>query len=96
MFLGIDVGTSSVKAVQDYLRLFLIGDRVSEMSDAAGTLWLDVAKRDWSDALLAATGLTREHMPRQDSQAVETGSVHQITQNLVQRRKLALTWCEER
>src|SRR5690606_22605725 len=33
-------------------------------SDAAGTLWLDVARRDWSDALLAVTGLTREHMPR--------------------------------
>lgn len=33
------------------------------MSDAAGTLWLDVAKRDWSDTLLAATGLTRDHMP---------------------------------
>jgi len=34
------------------------------MSDAAGTLWLDVGARDWSDELLAATGLTRAHMPR--------------------------------
>src|SRR5690554_3018324 len=34
------------------------------MSDAAGTLWLDVGKRDWSDALLAVTGLNRGHMPR--------------------------------
>jgi xylulokinase len=34
------------------------------MSDAAGTLWLDVAKRDWSDELLAVTGLNRSHMPR--------------------------------
>lgn len=34
------------------------------MSDSAGTLWLDVAARDWSEPLLAATGLTREHMPR--------------------------------
>ncbi|ADO69860.1 xylulokinase [Stigmatella aurantiaca] len=49
---------------KDYLRLFLTGEHVSDMSDAAGTLWLDVAKRDWSDELLAATGLTREHMPR--------------------------------
>ncbi len=37
---------------------------VSDMSDAAGTYWLDVGKRDWSDALLAATGLDRSHMPR--------------------------------
>jgi xylulokinase len=49
---------------KDFLRLFLIGDHVAEMSDAAGTSWLDVGKRDWSDALLAATDLTRDHMPR--------------------------------
>lgn len=49
---------------KDYLRLWLTGEAVAEMSDAAGTSWLDVAKRDWSDELLAATGLSREHMPR--------------------------------
>ena len=49
---------------KDYLRLVLTGEHVAEMSDAAGTSWLDVAKRDWSDDLLAATGLTRAQMPR--------------------------------
>jgi xylulokinase len=49
---------------KDWLRLHLTGEAVSDMSDAAGTLWLDVAQRDWSDTMLAATGLTREHMPR--------------------------------
>jgi len=49
---------------KDWLRLMLSGDAVSEMSDAAGTLWLDVGRRDWSDELLAATSLTRAHMPR--------------------------------
>jgi xylulokinase len=34
------------------------------MSDAAGTLWLDVQRRDWSEPMLAATGLDRSHMPR--------------------------------
>ncbi|WEJ58573.1 xylulokinase [Devosia sp. FJ2-5-3] len=47
-----------------YVRLLLTGEHVEDMSDAAGTLWLDVAKRDWSDELLGVTGLTREHMPR--------------------------------
>jgi xylulokinase len=47
-----------------YIRLLMTGDYVEEMSDASGTLWLDVAKRDWSDALLGVTGLTRDHMPR--------------------------------
>ncbi len=46
-----------------YVRLLLTGGHVEEMSDAAGTLWLDVGRRDWSDALLAATGLTRAQMP---------------------------------
>jgi xylulokinase len=47
-----------------YVRLLLTGEHVEDMSDAAGTLWLDVGKRDWSDALLAVTGLDRSHMPR--------------------------------
>jgi len=49
---------------KDYVRLLLSGEYVSEMSDAAGTYWLDVARRDWSDILLAATFMTRAHMPR--------------------------------
>lgn len=56
--------TRRVLLPKDWLRLMLTGEAVSEMSDAAGTLWLDVGCRDWSDAMLAATGLTREHMPR--------------------------------
>src|SRR5207249_1642479 len=49
---------------KDYVRLRMTGEKASDMSDSAGTLWLDVAKRDWSDDLLAATGLGRQHMPR--------------------------------
>ena len=49
---------------KDYVRLRMTGEKASDMSDAAGTLWLDTGARDWSDELLAATGLTRDHMPR--------------------------------
>ena len=49
---------------KDYVRFRLTGDFVTDMSDASGTAWLDVEKRDWSDALLTLTGLTRQHMPR--------------------------------
>lgn len=49
---------------KDYLRLWLTGEHAAEMSDAAGTSWLDCARRDWSDELLAATDLSRDHMPR--------------------------------
>lgn len=49
---------------KDYLRLWLTGEHVAEMSDAAGTSWLNTGARDWSDDLLAATGLSRAQMPR--------------------------------
>jgi len=49
---------------KDYLRLWLTGEHVAEMSDAAGTSWLDTGARDWSDSLLEATGLSRAQMPR--------------------------------
>jgi xylulokinase len=56
--------TRRVLLPKDWLRLVMSGEAVSDMSDASGTLWLDVAQRDWSDELLAASGLTRAHMPR--------------------------------
>jgi len=49
---------------KDYVRLALTGDKASDMSDSAGTLWLDVAARAWSPAMLAATGLDVAQMPR--------------------------------
>ncbi|KVX17898.1 xylulose kinase [Burkholderia ubonensis] len=48
---------------KDYLRYRLTGAFATDPSDAAGTLWLDVAKRDYDDALLAACGLSRAQMP---------------------------------
>lgn len=56
--------TSMVLLPKDWLRLQLTGDAVSDMSDASGTLWLDVAQRRWSEAMLDACGLTLGHMPR--------------------------------
>ncbi|WP_321784922.1 xylulokinase [Paraburkholderia sp. J94] len=48
---------------KDYLRWLLTGVFATDPSDAAGTLWLDVAKRDYCDTLLSACGLTRAQMP---------------------------------
>src|SRR5450755_1308291 len=56
--------TACVLLPKDYVRLRLTGEKVSDLSDASGTAWLDVGQRDWSGALLEATGLTRAHMPR--------------------------------
>jgi xylulokinase len=45
------------------------------MSDNSGTLWLDVGKREWSDAMLKATGLTRSHMPKAVEGSAPTGKL---------------------
>ena len=49
---------------KDYVRLRMTGETASDMSDSAGTLWVDVAQRRWSHAMLAATGLDESHMPK--------------------------------
>jgi xylulokinase len=56
--------TAAVLLPKAYVRYRLTGDMIEEMSDASGTLWLDVAARAWSEAALAVTGLTLGHMPR--------------------------------
>jgi xylulokinase len=66
-----------------YVRLLLTGEYVEDMSDASGTLWLDVAKRDWSDDLLAVTGLDRSHMPRLVEGSAVSGHL---------KRELAQRW----
>jgi xylulokinase len=48
---------------KDYLRLRLTGRHLSDLSDASGTLWLDVARREWSATLLQASGMRRDQMP---------------------------------
>jgi xylulokinase len=55
--------TARVLLPKDFLRLWLSGEHISEMSDAAGTSWLDTGKRRWSPQLLAATSLDESHMP---------------------------------
>jgi len=58
---------------KDYLRFYLTGEYYSEMSDASGTLWLDVEKRKWSDKLLSCSFLEEKHMPRLVEGNQETG-----------------------
>ncbi len=55
--------TAKVLLPKDYLRLWLTGEHISDLSDSAGTSWLDTGARDWSDQLLARSGLGRAAMP---------------------------------
>lgn len=47
-----------------WLRWRLCGEAVEDLSDASGSLWLDVGHRRWSAPLLAACGLDESQMPR--------------------------------
>ncbi|MCK0530814.1 xylulokinase [Sphingobium agri] len=60
---------------KDYVRLCMTGDKASDLSDSAGTLWLDVAARGWSETMLSACGLTRDHMPRLFEGSAITGKL---------------------
>lgn len=68
---------------KDYLRLWLSGEHISEMSDSAGTSWLDTGKRAWSPELLAATGLSEDQMPSLVEGTAEAG---------ILRSELAASW----
>ena len=58
---------------KDYLRLVMTGEAASDLSDASGTLWVDVAKRAWSAPLLAACSLEESQMPRLCEGSEQTG-----------------------
>lgn len=49
---------------KDYIRFCLSGDKVTEMSDAAGTLWLDEESRNWNLAAIDACSLTMDQLPK--------------------------------
>jgi xylulokinase len=82
--------TACVLLPKDYVRLKLTGEKVSDMSDASGTAWLDVGKRDWSDALLAATGLTRAHVPRLVEGTSPTGTLRSAAAQLLELPRVAV------
>jgi len=65
----------SVLLPKDYVRLRMTGDKATDLSDASGTLWVDVGARAWSPAMLAATGLSLHHMPALHEGTQVTGTL---------------------
>lgn len=57
------VKVAKVLLPKDYVNFILTGRYVGDMSDSAGTSWLDTGARDWSPELLAAGGMRRDQMP---------------------------------
>lgn len=65
----------SILLPKDYVRLCMTGDKASDLSDSAGTYWLDVARRDWSEMMLDASGLSLAQMPRLHEGCAVTGTL---------------------
>jgi xylulokinase len=54
---------ATVLLPKDYIRLRLTGEKATDVSDASGTLLLDLRKRDWSDEILDALEIPRSWLP---------------------------------
>ena len=65
----------SVMLPKDYVRFKLTGERATDVTDASGTLLLDVARRDWSSEVLTAAGIDRALLPRLYESAEICGAV---------------------
>lgn len=61
---------------KDYLRYRMTSEFASDMSDASGTLWLDVGGRRYSERMLDATGLSLANMPRLVEGSEVAGELH--------------------
>jgi len=60
---------------KDYLRFYLTGEYFSDLSDAAGTYWLDVGQRKWSQVLLDSSSMRLDQMPNLCEGTEQTGIV---------------------
>jgi xylulokinase len=67
--------TDLVLLPKDYVRFRMTGDAATDLSDASGTLWVDIAARRWSEAMLAGTRLKLRNMPSLHEGTAITGQL---------------------
>ncbi len=56
--------TTQILLPKDYIRFMLSGTYATEVSDASGTILMDIAKRDWSDEILAGLQINKDLLPK--------------------------------
>lgn len=61
---------------KDYIRFCMTGEYATEVSDASGTLLLDVGKRVWSDKLLSILQIDKGLLPRMHESPDITGKLN--------------------
>lgn len=67
--------TKHVLLPKDYIRLCMTGEYATEVSDASGTLLLDVVNRRWSDKLLSLLQIDKALLPRLHESQEVTGTL---------------------
>src|SRR5688572_4181528 len=67
--------TKHILLPKDYIRFRMTGEYATEVSDASGTLLLDVVNRKWSDTLLSLLEIDRSLMPRLHESPQVTGAL---------------------
>src|SRR4051794_24922119 len=67
--------TRHILLPKDYIRYRMTGEYATEVSDASGTLLLDVKNRTWSNGLLELLGIDRALMPRLHESYEVTGKI---------------------
>ncbi len=68
--------TKHILLPKDYIRYRMTSEYATEVSDASGTLLLDVVNRTWSDKLLRLLEIDKELMPRMHESLEVTGVLH--------------------
>src|SRR5439155_8550195 len=67
--------TKHILLPKDYIRFRMTGEYATEVSDASGTLLLDVVNRTWSDKLLGLLDIARGLLPRLHESPEVTGTL---------------------
>jgi xylulokinase len=68
--------TKHILLPKDYIRYRMTGEYATEVSDASGTLLLNVAKRAWSDELLGILQIDKSLLPRMHESFEVTGTLN--------------------
>ncbi|MDB5356195.1 MAG: xylulokinase [Phycisphaerales bacterium] len=67
--------TKHILLPKDYIRFRMTGEYATEVSDASGTLLLDVVNRTWSDKLLGLLEIDKALLPRLHESPEVTGTL---------------------
>ncbi|MGB7158841.1 MAG: xylulokinase [Tepidisphaeraceae bacterium] len=68
--------TKHILLPKDYIRFRMTGEYATEVSDASGTLLLDVVNRRWSDPLLSLLQIDKSLLPRLHESYEVTGKLN--------------------